>query len=620
MKRQVKKTQKVTKGVPSAVLLSIVIHVGLFLLAGMLVVFTVVKKEEKKFEPPKAVERPKMKLKKPKVKVRKTSKPKPTTRIVTKMDRTSMPDIQLPEMSGMGAGLGDMGVGGFDLMPDLDEISVFGEGQTIGNDFVGVFYDTKRNRAGGGISHGRATLTPIIERFFSSGWNKSKLAKYYQSPQKLYTTTFAFPADQSIGAPAAFGVDTIGWCWVVHYEGQLVYPEDITFRFWGHGDDILAVRVNGEMVLLSVTGFGSSLSTFWRSTSANTHKYAMGNGLAVVGDWITLTAGEPLDMEVLVAEIPGGNFCAILCVEVEGVEYPKNPFMGGPTLPVFKTAEPSLDLTEAIHNMLDPGDASVTNGPVFRDYFVNQEYLTNRIARAESVEEVEPKEIDYHAMRTWIITDGKTLEAEYVVVIGDKVVLRTDKGKQIRIPYMQLCAEDRDFIDLARPPKFDMDFIKTSSQIMPPKLATGSWYRDIRTYAYEFGVRLKQRSAGTYNQELEVEYFAVGEEVDGDNYVLLERKKFVFNPANSQEHEFRSEKKVKVESKELVPGIRMRGNKYGGYLITVTDAHGKIIQHQTSNKFLYENLGNLKRLSVGRHFNRLCKHVGPPRPDKRDRP
>ena len=53
------------KGMPSAVILSILIHVGLFLLAGMLVVFTVVKKEEQKFEPPKAIDRPRMKLKKP---------------------------------------------------------------------------------------------------------------------------------------------------------------------------------------------------------------------------------------------------------------------------------------------------------------------------------------------------------------------------------------------------------------------------------------------------------------------------------------------------------------------------------------------------------------------------
>jgi len=54
------------------------------------VVFNVLKKEEKKFVPPKPVDRPKMKLKKPKVKIKKNSKPKSTTRIVTKVKRASM--------------------------------------------------------------------------------------------------------------------------------------------------------------------------------------------------------------------------------------------------------------------------------------------------------------------------------------------------------------------------------------------------------------------------------------------------------------------------------------------------------------------------------------------------
>ncbi|MEA2068222.1 MAG: hypothetical protein U9P12_03380, partial [Verrucomicrobiota bacterium] len=139
MKRSIRKTRGIVKGMPSAVLLSTLIHAALFLLAGILVVFTVTQKEEKKFIPPKAVERPKMKLKKPKVKVKKTAKPKPTTRIVTKVKRTSMPDIQLPEMSSMTEGLAG-GIGGFEIMPDLGEVNVFGSGQTIGNDFVGTFY------------------------------------------------------------------------------------------------------------------------------------------------------------------------------------------------------------------------------------------------------------------------------------------------------------------------------------------------------------------------------------------------------------------------------------------------------------------------------------------------
>ena len=104
MKRLFGKKQKLIKGTSSAVLLSILIHAVLFLLAGLLVVFTVVKVKEPEFEAPKAVERPKMKLRKPKVKIKKSSKPKSTTRIVTRSKRTSMPNIQLPKCLVWGMG------------------------------------------------------------------------------------------------------------------------------------------------------------------------------------------------------------------------------------------------------------------------------------------------------------------------------------------------------------------------------------------------------------------------------------------------------------------------------------------------------------------------------------
>ena len=60
--------------------------------------------KEIEFEPPQAVERLKMKLKKPKVKVKQSSKPKPN-RIVTKNVRSTMPNIDLPEMPGFSAGI-----------------------------------------------------------------------------------------------------------------------------------------------------------------------------------------------------------------------------------------------------------------------------------------------------------------------------------------------------------------------------------------------------------------------------------------------------------------------------------------------------------------------------------
>jgi hypothetical protein len=102
----------VVKGAPSGLVISLLVHAAAFMLAGLLVVFNVVNKEEKKFVPPKPVDRPKMKLKKPKVKVKKNAKPKSSERIVTKVTKANMPDIQLPELSGIGDGIGAGGGAG----------------------------------------------------------------------------------------------------------------------------------------------------------------------------------------------------------------------------------------------------------------------------------------------------------------------------------------------------------------------------------------------------------------------------------------------------------------------------------------------------------------------------
>ena len=601
---------------PSAVLLSILIHAALFLLAGMLVVFTVGKKEEKQFVPPKAVERPKMKLRKPKVKVKKTSKPKPTTRIVTKVNRASMPDIQLPEMSGMTDGLAG-GISGFDIMPDFSEEGLFGGEQSIGNDFVGTFYDFKRDHRGRDIPHGVDEYLQAIKEFVQSGWKTSKLARYYRSPKKLYATTCMIPPVFSLLAPEAFGEpDTIGYCWAAHYKGQLVHKDAITFRFWGMGDDVLVVSVDGKIVLSACwpSWWGVDMSRViaphWQSNSADSRKYFMGHNKAEVGDWITLEPGVPLDMEFIIGEAPGGHFVAMLAVEVKGVEYEKGP-QGNPILPMFKTAVPSLDLIETIHENLVPGEVCVTNGPVFCDYD-----SAVRVTAPESVE-IEPSNPEPSVedeLRTWTGVDGKVLEAGLVTVIGNKVVLKDSRGKQRKIPLAQLSEEDRVFIELARPPKFNIDFSKKSKQrffkespILPGFLP--------EHLDYVFSARLKQISAGAYNHELKVEFFAIGQEIEGDNYILLDRQTSSFIPTreNGQSHTFRGDV---VPLRQNIIFIEPRGQKYGGYLVVVTDSRGKIIDHGTSSKWLLGILENLRELPLGKHFDKTGVRVEPPRPDQ----
>ncbi len=600
---------------PSAVVLSILIHVALFLLAGMLVVFTVVKKEEKKFVPPKAVERPKMKLRKPKVKVKKNSKPKPTTRIVTKVNRAAMPDIQLPEMSGMTTGLGG-GIGGFDVMPDLDKISVFGSGQTIGNDFEGTFYDTKQDRSGRPIPYSTEECYDAVRRFIKGGWKPAVLRKYYKSPKKRYATCFVMPLMPSALVPAFFGEPDIeGTQWITHYKGQLVHREGITFRFMAWGDGAIAVRVDGKLV--ATGGWLLRYGEFWESTTGDDRKWRVSNGWWVAGDWITLEPGVPLDMEVVMVESGGlGTFA--LAIQEEGVEYEERKVGTGPIFPAFKTAEPSRDLLDAIYANLVPDEISLTNGPVFCDYDQNAGKGVDFQApgKQEPVAAIQPKAEEAPSLRTWTGLDSKTLEAEYIAVIGDKAVLKTAKGKQKRIPLAQLSAEDREYIELANPPAFNIDFSTKTKQIF--SIEKGGPSGITIGYDYQAKVRLKQTSTGDYNHPLRVEFFAIGKEIAGNRYILLDRQESSFTPTreNGKSDEF-SGKSIKLDNYWVnfkANQSQHRGQKPLGYLVTVTDQRGKSIQHQASSAWLHENLANLKNLPIGAYMDKNCIRTFPTPP------
>ena len=126
----------------SAALVSLGIHAVLVVIALSFVAVTVIQKEEAKFEA-KPVNRPKMQLKKLQVPVnvkkKSTKKPKLRKRIVVKprMNQT-MPDIKMPEITGVKGGLGGGVAGGIGAggglgfsMPEIEIFGVKGKGEKI---------------------------------------------------------------------------------------------------------------------------------------------------------------------------------------------------------------------------------------------------------------------------------------------------------------------------------------------------------------------------------------------------------------------------------------------------------------------------------------------------------
>lgn len=226
----------------------------------------------------------------------------------------------------------------------------------------------------------------------------------------------------------------------------------------------------------------------------------------------------------------------------------------------------------------------------------------------------------YAETRGWTMVDGRTFEAEFSLRMGKDAIFKTASGKVVRIPHDQLSTEDQEFISLAVPPDLDVSFSKMSDKRKYPDGYPGATTRPPSTYYYEFMVKIRQRSAGDYNHPLHLEFFVVGDEIDGNNYILLDRqeREFTLTSENKRSYIARSETigitRYTWEEKVGSSLVMERGEKYARYLVIITDARGEVIAYRTPNKWLMESAENLRKLPLKRHFDKTGNRVGPPRP------
>ncbi|MBN2163615.1 MAG: hypothetical protein JXR25_14850 [Pontiellaceae bacterium] len=616
MSKKNRKTS-VNKGAPSGLLVSLIFHAAVFFVAGLFVVFTVVNKAEPEFVQPAPIERPKMQLKKPKVKVQKSSQPKPSSRIVAKVKSRDMPEIQLPDMMGSGEGLlsGGTGDGGvFMDLPDINTVRLMGSKVSTGSDFIGTYYDFNRRSTGAGQSIDQNDFEEAILRFILSDWNTTLFSRYYKSPNKRYATCFMVPSIPSDLGPESFGEPgAAGYCWAVHYKGKLVHKDGIKFRFWGFGDDILMVRLDGKLVLAgswpdSVVQVGCG----WHSPAPESGVYRLGIRGAQISDWITLEPGVPLDMEVLIGEIPGGSFCAQLLVEVDGVDYETND-QGGPILPMFTTETPSWGVIDAIAEHLVYGEAKLTNGPVFNDYGAST--TATDVAKQANVEKdasVDKKQEP--ELRTWTTTSGKTIQAKYDKVVMDRVWLVDAARKEIKIPLDSLVESDRFYVELYNPPQLDIEFHNKQDQLTGYYKGTIFLHEEIppSVSEYSFKASVKAQGSKPYHHGLHVSYYAIGRQrLDRDKYVLLEKRKGTFVPSESEEIILSG---AKIRLRDYIQRDINRGHEFAHYLVLVRDERGEIIAHRESASWLFENLNKLEKLPAGAYMNTDCRRVHPTGP------
>jgi hypothetical protein len=261
------------------------------------------------------------------------------------------PAIDFGDSLGFGPAWGDTGhrtAGG--------SSSGFGSTQAIAGGLRGRLYDFKKDERGRPVpGFDPAALEPYaahIERIQRSGFSSSALRRFFQAPQELFLTQLAIPLSDAREGPRFFNAenDIEPRGWMAHYQGRIVSPRDITFRFAGRGDDYLAVYVDGRPRLhASWPSLNDAVRGRWEPArgTIDQHDSGLGATRLIYGDWITLKAGQEVKLDIGLGERPGGHVGFILLVEERGVDH-RQTADGRPILPLFTTRPISDEVRKEI--------------------------------------------------------------------------------------------------------------------------------------------------------------------------------------------------------------------------------------------------------------------------------
>ena len=215
-------------------------------------------------------------------------------------------------------------------------------------------------------------------------------------------------------------------------------------------------------------------------------------------------------------------------------------------------------------------------------------------------------------MRSWTADNGQTLEAKFVNFIGENVILEDSNGKQRRIPLNRFSVDDRDYIELAHLLKFEVNFIWESIEQNEKELGDRSWMVEDNNlpdfYEHVFRIELKQTSSKNCNRDLQIEFYVIADERKGNKAFLLDRQQASFVPSKSYAQAF-STKTVSIPTDDLYDDARDEDSF--GYLVVLSDKRGRVVQHATSDEWLFNKLGNLRRIPVGAYMDKTCTRTLP---------
>ncbi len=211
-------------------------------------------------------------------------------------------------------------------------------------------------------------------------------------------------------------------------------------------------------------------------------------------------------------------------------------------------------------------------------------------------------------MRIWTDETGKTIEAEHVRTLDDKVVLKLVDGSEIKVSLDTLTEKDRKYAILLAPPRVE---IKVSVKNERDNKAVGRSNRgpgmQVQQESVQATVDIRKSSSAPYEAPLQSEVYLIGRPEQADYYMILNtsKSKFQFTTENKNEHSYES---GMVNLKQLEAG-KQAGVEYEGYLAIVRDRNNEIIGMKCSKLVFEKNAEAIVGSKKGEVFDENFESV-----------
>ncbi|QIF06050.1 hypothetical protein G5S37_12165 [Roseimicrobium sp. ORNL1] len=270
------------------------------------------------------------------------------------MDTFEMPQMSSPmgAMSGGSAGFGGSGAGGgggagtgIGMAKGFAPMTFFG--RLGGEGLPGAFYDMKQDRERKALPYSGTfpDYIEVINRAASRRFSPTVLRDYYKAKQEVSFTYLMVPNMAAQEGPKCFNVEkeVEPRGWFVHYSGMVSPPKPGTYRFVGFFDDLLIVYINNKPVLdgswVPMAGVGEGKYDDEIRQEFKGPPVA-GNRTAYFGKWVKMH--EPVKLDIVVGETPGGRVGGLLMVQDKNGKYEERAD-GTPILPIFTTTKLEID-------------------------------------------------------------------------------------------------------------------------------------------------------------------------------------------------------------------------------------------------------------------------------------